>query len=113
MKATARLGTYLLALSLLTLGAWPERGSAQATFVPGGSPWPSAEQAGGTPRPFAEQPGMTLEQAAAQVQQQTGGRVLSADTREVGGERVHRIKVLLPNGHVRVVMVDAQGGESR
>jgi len=51
--------------------------------------------------------GMSLNQAVQQVQQQTGGRVLSAETVRQGGRLVHRIKVLTPSGQVRVVTVDA------
>jgi uncharacterized membrane protein YkoI len=51
--------------------------------------------------------GVSLNQAVQQVQRETGGRVLSADTVSQGGRSVHRIKVLLPSGHVRVVTVDA------
>lgn len=50
--------------------------------------------------------GMSLNQAVQQVQRDTGGRVLSAETVGQGNRRVHRIKVLLPSGRVRVVTVD-------
>ena len=43
-----------------------------------------------------------------QVQRETGGRVLSADTVNQGGRTVHRIKVLTPSGQVRIVTIDAQ-----
>lgn len=49
----------------------------------------------------------TLEQAVAQVRQQTGGRILTAETRTVEGRRVHRIKVLLPDGRIRIILVEA------
>jgi hypothetical protein len=42
-----------------------------------------------------------------QVRAQTGGRVLSAETINQGGRPVHRIKVLLPSGHVQIVHVNA------
>lgn len=51
--------------------------------------------------------GVSLNQAVQQVQRDTGGRVLSAETVGQGNRRVHRIKVLLPSGRVRVVTVDA------
>ena len=54
-----------------------------------------------------EDVGMSLNQAVQQVQRDTGGRILSAETVDQGGRRVHRIKVLLPSGRVRVVTVDA------
>jgi len=52
--------------------------------------------------------GVSLNQAVHQVQRETGGRVLSADTVKQGGRAVHRIKVLTPSGQVRIVTIDAQ-----
>lgn len=54
--------------------------------------------------------GVSLNEAVQQVQRETGGRVLSADTVNHGGRAMHRIKVLLPSGQVRVVTVGAQAG---
>lgn len=48
---------------------------------------------------------LTLDQAVEQVQQDTGGKVLSADRREFGRKSEYRVKVLTPEGHVRVVVV--------
>lgn len=53
--------------------------------------------------------GMSLNQAVHQVQSETGGRVLSAETINQGGRSVHRIKVLTPSGQVRVMTIDARG----
>ena len=47
---------------------------------------------------------VTLEQAVADVKAQTGGRILSANTR--GG--THVIKVLLPSGKVRIIRIKAR-----
>lgn len=52
---------------------------------------------------------ISLDQAIAKVQRATGGRVL--DARDVGGG--YRIKVLTPDGEVRVVYVDARSGAIR
>ena len=52
---------------------------------------------------------ISLAEAIAQVQRETGGRVL--DARDLGNQ--YRIKVLTPNGEVRVVYVDARAGERR
>lgn len=52
---------------------------------------------------------LSLGDAVQQVQSETGGRILSADS--VDGS--YRIKVLLPSGHVRVIVVDAQSGARR
>lgn len=56
---------------------------------------------------------LSLDEAVARVRRDTGGRVLAAEAREQRGRTTYRIKVLLPNGSVRVVDVDAQSGESR
>lgn len=57
--------------------------------------------------------GISLDEAAARVRKKTGGRVLSADTTSSRGDAVHRIKVLLPSGRVRVYLVDAATGDLR
>jgi len=55
---------------------------------------------------------MTLEQAVNQVQQETGGKILSASTVRRGRNAFeHRIKVLTPSGHVRVVTVNTEAGK--
>lgn len=51
---------------------------------------------------------VTLDQAVDKVQQDTGGKVLSAEPRNIGRRREYRIKVLTPDGHVRVVVVSAE-----
>jgi len=53
------------------------------------------------------QQGISLNAAVAQVQRETGGRILSAETVNKGGHRVHRIKVLTPDKRVRIINVDA------
>ena len=61
----------------------------------------------------AQHDGVSLDEAVARVRRDTGGRVLAAEARENRGRTVYRIKVLLPNGSVRVVNVDPQSGETR
>jgi uncharacterized membrane protein YkoI len=56
------------------------------------------------------QAGVSLNDAVQQVQRETGGRVLSAETVNQNGRMVHRIKVLTASGQVRVVVIDAQAG---
>ena len=51
--------------------------------------------------------GVSLDEAVARVKKQTKGRILTAETIQRKGQPVHRIKVLLPNGSVRVMYVDA------
>lgn len=47
----------------------------------------------------------TLRDAVAMVERETGGRILAAETVTTGDSRVFRIKVLTPDGTVRVVQV--------
>ena len=48
-----------------------------------------------------------INQAIRSVEQQTGGRVLSAETRRVNGQSKYRLKVLTPSGRVRIIYIDA------
>jgi uncharacterized membrane protein YkoI len=64
-------------------------------------------------RETAQRDGISLDEAVARVRRDTGGRVLSAEARENRGRTSYRIKVLLRDGSVRVVNVDAQSGEIR
>jgi len=57
---------------------------------------------------LAAREGVTLDQAVASVKHQTKGRILTAETIQREGKPVHRIKVLLPNGSVRVMHIDAE-----
>lgn len=61
----------------------------------------------GTPA-YAE---LTVDQAVAKVQRELGGRVLSADSESRDGRIRYRVKVLLPDGRVRIVYVDAATGQ--
>lgn len=51
---------------------------------------------------------MSLDEAVRRVQRQTGGRILSAESLPGAGGISYRIKVLLPSGRVRVILVDSQ-----
>ena len=66
-----------------------------------------------TEREAKRQGGLSLDEAVARVRRDTGGRVLSAEAHDNRGRTTYRIKVLLPNGSVRVINVDAQSGEVR
>jgi hypothetical protein len=63
------------------------------------------------PQPKPLPVGMTLEQAVAKVQNETRGKVLQADTRQLGHITEYRIKVLTPDGHVRVVPVRTEAAK--
>jgi hypothetical protein len=48
---------------------------------------------------------MSLEGAVQHVQKQTDGRILAADSIPNGRNKLYRIKVLTPDGHVRVMQL--------
>ena len=50
---------------------------------------------------------MTLKDAIAKVERETGAKVLSAETKRAGRQIVYRIKILTRQGQVRVVEVPA------
>jgi len=85
----------LVAVVLLTAGA------SSITSAAGGGHSLVARRGG-------SEGGVSLNEAVQQVQRETGGRVLSADTVSQGGRSLHRIKVLTPSGQVRIVTIDAQ-----
>lgn len=59
----------------------------------------------------AESEGVSLDQAVAQVQAETGGRVLAAEVTSIDGRTTYRIKVLLQSGRVKIYYVDAVSGQ--
>jgi hypothetical protein len=50
-------------------------------------------------------PELTLKQAVAKVQRESGGKILSARTMKTAQGDAYRIKVLTPQGRVRVVQI--------
>jgi len=53
---------------------------------------------------------VSLREATDLVQKRTGGRVLSTQAVREQGRDMYRIKVLTPQGEVRIVLVDAATG---
>ena len=86
---------------LLVASALVATGAPSVTFAANSGHYLIARRGGG-------EAGVSLNEAVQQVQRETGGRVLSADTVNQGGRSVHRIKVLTPSGQVRIVTIDAQ-----
>lgn len=80
-----------------------------------GLPWLAVTALAGTPTQVAATngsvsaamagSGLTLEQAVAKVLKKTHGKVLRASSRQYGNAIEYRIKVLTPDGHVRVIPV--------
>ncbi|MFQ6021806.1 MAG: PepSY domain-containing protein [Acidiferrobacterales bacterium] len=62
------------------------------------------------PPTIVAQTGLTAQEAAAMVQARTGGRILAIKTIRSDGQVVYRIKVLTPDGEVRIFHVDAATG---
>lgn len=56
------------------------------------------------------QAGLTAQDAATMVQAQTGGQILAVKTTRSDGRIVYRVKVLTPDGEVRIFYVDAETG---
>lgn len=53
-----------------------------------------------------EKEAITLEQAASIAKSRHGGRVLSAEKRDLDGRLMYRIKILTPAGRVRSIYID-------
>jgi uncharacterized membrane protein YkoI len=51
---------------------------------------------------------LTLQEAIAKVQHQTGGRVLSAESKTQEKKTIYRIKVLTRDGQVKIIEVPAE-----
>lgn len=85
----------ILALGLLVT-AMPVRADILGDILGGGQGTYQVAQQGG---------GMTLSQAIEQVRRQTGGKILSAETRREGNREVHHIKVLINDKQVRTFKI--------
>lgn len=55
---------------------------------------------------------VTRDDAAASAQQLSGGRVLAVEKTERDGRAVWRVKVLTPQGEVKVILVDVASGRT-
>jgi len=51
---------------------------------------------------------LTMKDAIAKVQRETGGKVLSAESKTQGKKTIYRIKVLTRDGQVKIVEVPAE-----
>ena len=57
--------------------------------------------------PLSHAAEISAQEAIDRVQQETGGKVLNVQTLRMGKRKIYRIKVLTPNGQVRVIEVQA------
>ena len=81
-----------------------------ALIALGGAPPGHASPSTGLVAIAQSAPGIGPGEAAAIVEQSSGGQVLSVGASSRDGQRVYHVKVLLPGGTVRVVRVDAATG---
>jgi len=51
-----------------------------------------------------------LDQAVSRAREMTGGRVLSAETREIDGQIIYLVRVLTKEGKVQRLRIDASSG---
>jgi uncharacterized membrane protein YkoI len=58
--------------------------------------------------PCAHAREISVQEAVAQAQRETEGKVLSVQTLTVGKHKVYRIKILTRDGQVRIVQVQAE-----
>ena len=54
---------------------------------------------------------MSLKESASRVKNRMNGKVLSAHSYEEDGHSYHRIKILTPDGVVRIILVDPESGD--
>jgi hypothetical protein len=66
----------------------------------------------GTAAGQSVKPAVTLDQAVLKVQRDTGGKVLSAESRGIGRRVEYRIKVLTPDGHVKVMAISSEASKN-
>jgi uncharacterized membrane protein YkoI len=55
---------------------------------------------------------ISRDDAASIAQRSSGGRVLTVERADAGGRPVWRVKVVTPNGDVRVILLDVASGRS-
>lgn len=55
---------------------------------------------------------VSRDDAASVAQQTSGGRVLAVEMAEQAGRPVWRVKVLTPQGEVKVILIDAVSGRT-
>jgi len=57
---------------------------------------------------FAHAAEISVQEAVAQAQRETDGKVLSVQTLHVGRHKMYRIKILTRDGQVRIVTIRAE-----
>jgi len=57
--------------------------------------------------PLSARGDISLDQAVEQARERTGGRVISAETRNKDGQRIHNVRILTSDGKVRRLQINA------
>ena len=91
---------YLIIMVLALMAAQVQASSAATESS--GSSWLVADS--------GKHASLSLNDATELVQKRTGGRVLAAQEVREQGRPMYRIKIITPQGEVRIVFVDAQTG---
>ena len=55
--------------------------------------------------------GISLDEAVERARGREGGRVISAETHERDGQRIHNIRLLTKDGRVKRIRIDGQSGK--
>jgi hypothetical protein len=84
-------------------------GSVLATDAQAGEERGGRVQNGASSYFSSNPPGVSLQKATAMVRKRTGGRVLSATTRQNNGGEEHLVRVLVDGERVVTMVVDDQG----
>ena len=53
---------------------------------------------------------ITLDEAVENARKRVGGRVISAETQETNGQRIHNIRLLTKDGKVKRIRIDSESG---
>jgi len=64
-------------------------------------------------RDHADNGSISLNEAVAQARRQNKGKVLSAETVNINGRKVHQIKILTKDGRVKRTRIDAGTGQNK
>ena len=102
MRRGRTLGRTGLSMVLgLGLAAALAAGAQATPLSPHALPRPAVLQ-------LAQNDDVSLEEAVRRVREDTGGRILAAETVQEDGRRVHRIRVLVEKGRVKTYRIDAR-----
>jgi hypothetical protein len=63
-------------------------------------------------RGYSENGGISLDEAVRKAKKKYKGKVLSAETVNIDGRKVYRIKILTKDGRVKRVHIDARTGKT-